>query len=71
MKKVSILLLVFLCMGAVLAGCTGVAEGPAERHRRFDQINEANWRQAVDDWDYFWLYDRNMRMTWYHPRIGH
>ncbi|MFP4105771.1 MAG: hypothetical protein ACLFVU_06720 [Phycisphaerae bacterium] len=65
-----------LLMGFVLAlvglsaGCSGMVDTPAERERRFSQINELNQRMIVDDWDYLWLQDRNSRLNEWHVHVG-
>ncbi len=67
MKKLLIVLV--LCLGAFLGGC-GLVDSSSDRGRRYDQINKMQWRMAVDDWDYFWLYERNTYLTEYHPHVG-
>ena len=71
MKHTIVWLLLLACLaGFYVSGCQGTAYSYDERELRFRMINEYNMRQFVDDWDYFWLYDRNVRGTQWHPRIG-
>jgi len=70
MKKIAVLLLLCVCLGSVLAGCSGMVDGPGDRWRRHSQITDDHARQFVDDWDYLMLYDHNSRLSEYHTRIG-
>ena len=70
MNKISILLALCVLAGIVMSGCSGVADSGTDRWSRHQQIREIERRQAVDDWDYFWLLDRSSHMTYYHPRVG-
>jgi hypothetical protein len=70
-KTVLWLVLIALCVSPlVLAGCDGTVYSYEERMRRGRMIREYNFRQAVDDWDQFWLQDRNLRGSQWHPRVG-
>ena len=71
MRRICLLIVLCACFTALLAGCSGVADSGAERYSRAKQINDLQMRMLVDDWDYFWLYDRNTYLTKYHPRVGH
>ena len=43
----------------------GMVQTNVERRRRVDAINDMLERELQDDWDWFWLYDRNSRLsTW-------
>jgi hypothetical protein len=53
-----------------MIGCDGTVYTYEERQLRNRMIFDYNTRQAVDDWDYFWLMDRNLRGTQWHPRVG-
>ncbi len=68
MKKLLIVLVVL--SGVLLGGCGLTGGTYNERLRRDQQINDFQARQLVDDWDYFWLYERNSHLTEYHPRVG-
>ena len=64
------LLLLVLCLGAFLAGC-GLVTSEEEHNQQIKGITDLQARQMVDDWDYIWLYERNSRMTYWHPRLGY
>jgi len=67
MKRLLIVLMLFL--GCATTGC-GLMDTPSQRHRRIIQAHNFQWRMLVDDWDNFWLCERNSRLTEYHPRVG-
>jgi len=47
-------------------GCEGVVKNFDERMNTYGQVLDMDTRQMVDDWDYFWLADRQYRLTrWY------
>ena len=68
MKK---LLIVFvLILGTLtITGCT-VTETAVMRERRLDQITDLQFRMLIEDWDYFWLYDRNTATTPWNTWVG-
>lgn len=71
MKKFFLILL--LVIGPVLAGCgnnSGMVASPEERNRRLSAIYDTDERQLVDDWDEFWLFDQNLKLTEWHVFIG-
>ena len=71
MKKTILLLL--LVLGPVLAGCSknsGMVASPAERNRRLSAIYDIDERQLVDDWDEFWLFDQNLKLSEWHVFVG-
>lgn len=71
MKKFFLLLL--LVIGPALAGCgnnSGMVESSEERNRRLTAVSDINERQLVDDWDEFWLYDQNLKLTEWHVFVG-
>lgn len=70
MKKTIIALFLSLFLGALLAGCSGVADSGSDRGRRHKRIIDSNMRQSIDDWDYIMLLDRNSRLTDYNTRIS-
>jgi len=63
-------MLLIVVLGPLLAGCEGMVDSRPQREMRYRQITEFNARGFVDDWDEFWLYDRNSRTTPWHPRVG-
>jgi hypothetical protein len=49
-----------------LAGCHGMVKTYDDRMNMYSQVLETDARQLVDDWDTFWLADRQYRLTeWY------
>jgi hypothetical protein len=72
---VAIILIALLCTLAVLfSGCgqptqpgkvVGVADTSAERQARIKDVRNIGWRQFVDDWDAFWLQDKDTRLSEY------
>ena len=70
MKKISALLRVCACLRGVI-GCQGETSTWSERQDRYDRIVEDDFKQFADDWDYFWLMDKNSRLNeWAGNRIG-
>ncbi len=61
------LLVALLLLVGVLSGCGLVSTYP-ERERRYGAITNLNLREAVDDWDYFWLADRPSYLTYWNLR---
>jgi len=43
----------------------GVADTNSERQQRLKDAHNIRWRQFVDDWDAFWLNDKDMRLSEY------
>jgi hypothetical protein len=43
----------------------GVADTKAERQNRIKEVRNIGWRQFVDDWDAFWLQDKDARLSEY------
>ncbi len=70
MKKISLLLALCVLAGVMLSGCSGTVASGTERWRRYEQIRDINTRQLVDDWDYFWLYERSPMTTPWHVWVG-
>lgn len=71
MKKFFLLLL--LMFATVFAGCSnnsGMVDSAAERNRRLSAIVDTDERQFVDDWDEFWLFDQNIKLSEWHVFIG-
>ncbi len=68
MKK--LLLLAVVLGSMLLGGCGTLVLTPEERARQHRLITDLQSRMVVDDWDYIWLYEKNSRLTRYHPRVG-
>lgn len=71
----AIILIVLLCAVAIFSsGCAkpgtvvGVADTNAERQDRMKEVKNIGWRQLVDDWDTFWLQDKDVRLSEYPVR---
>ncbi len=66
-----LLVLIVLLAGCFLtSGCATLVENPQARKRRLSQITELQMKMLVEDWDYFWLYERNAGTTQWHPWVG-
>jgi hypothetical protein len=64
-----IVLLALLSGCALLStGCATPAYSAKERDARISRIHRYEARQAVDDWDVFWLEDRPSHLTVWHVR---
>jgi hypothetical protein len=50
-------------------GCPTLVDTPEERNRRLALITDINFKEAVDDWDFIWLYDRPSYLTYWNPRL--
>lgn len=49
-----------------LTGCNGMVKTYDDRLSMYSQVLDTDARQLVDDWDTFWLADRQYRLTeWY------
>lgn len=66
MKKFLMALVMFV---GLLSGCT-VTETAEEHARRQNVQLEIQLREMVEDFDYVWLFERESRMTMWHPRVG-
>jgi hypothetical protein len=51
-----------------MTGCSTPAYSPAERSKMISRTWNYEGRQAVDDWDEFWLLRPPSRMTIWHVR---
>ena len=70
MKRLVLLAFVMVILASILiTGCT-VVENKETRHRRGKLITDLQFRMLVEDWDYFWLYERNSALTQWHPWVG-
>jgi len=70
MKKILLLLAVLVCVTTLMSGCEGMADSYSDRMRRYKHIDDLQTRMLVDDWDYFWLYERNTYLSEWYPRVG-
>lgn len=68
MKKLCILAV--LCLSFLFVGCT-LVDSPSQRTRMHSLAFDLQSRAMVQDWDYFWLMERNTYMTQWHPRVGY
>jgi PAS domain-containing protein len=50
-------------------GCPSLVDTPQERNRHLALITDVNLKEAVDDWDFLWLYDRESHITYWNPRL--
>ncbi|MDY6912848.1 MAG: hypothetical protein SVT52_00080 [Planctomycetota bacterium] len=67
----TLLMVIVLAVGSLLvAGCT-LMDTAEQRNRRVGQTADFQNRMLVEDWDYFWLFERNSRLTQWHPRTGY
>lgn len=49
-----------------LSGCNGMVKTYEERENTYSEVLDADARQFADDFDTFWLADRQYRLTqWY------
>lgn len=69
MKKFLLSLVLFTGLLVGLTGCT-VVETPEEHSRRLGVQLEIQMREIVEDFDYVWLFERESRLTMWHPRVG-
>jgi len=53
---------------SLLTGCSGVVKTPGERNNTLLRVMDMDARQLADDWDSFWLIDRQYRLTRWHTR---
>jgi hypothetical protein len=51
-----------------VAGCNGVVKNYDQRMNTYGQVLDMDTRQLVDDWDKFWLADRQYRLTRWQTR---
>jgi len=65
------LIVLVLAAGMLLAsGCVTTNETADVRDLRLEQISDLQMRMLVEDWDYFWLFERNAGTTQWHPWVG-
>lgn len=70
MKKLLTALVLFTCVaGCMLPGCTSV-ETTEEHVGRLAIQSDLQFRLLVDDFDSFWMFDRNCRLTRWPNRVG-
>lgn len=58
-----LLLVASLCLLGFSTGCAGVVKSPDDRANTYSHVLEMDMRQLADDWDGFWLADRQYRLT--------
>ncbi|MFW6061922.1 MAG: hypothetical protein ACOC93_03855 [Planctomycetota bacterium] len=68
MKK--LLILAVLGLALLQPGCT-LTDSFDERMQRVDNIHYLQSRMLVDEWDYFWLYERASRLTPWRITVGY
>ncbi len=64
------LLIALVLLSGTLIGCT-VGETPREHAQRHMLQADVQMRTMVEDWDYFWLAERNSRLTRWYTRLGY
>ena len=71
MRRIALMMILLaLTASFMLGGCATLVETPEERHRRIMHITDLQMKMLVEDWDYFWLYERSSGMTQWHPWAG-
>jgi len=76
MKKLLVLIvLLWIGLGMTAGGCASkqpftVAETADEVQRRDARITNLQLRMLLEDWDYFWLYDRSVQLSRWHTWVG-
>jgi len=72
MSKTVITLLLVLLAVAFVTGChRNTVETKAERSFRTSHGWELDRRMLADDWEDFWLIDKNSTLSPYHQRLGY
>jgi len=72
MKKVSITLLLVMLAVTFVSGCArSTPETSLERNFRITQSWKLDNRMFVDDWDDFWMIDKNSQLSPFHQRLGY
>lgn len=77
MKKV--LAMMILSLAGVFVGCDdsqsnsflfpdGTIDTSVQREKRIKNVWKINMQELADDWDWFWMQDRECRLTDNHPR---
>jgi hypothetical protein len=67
MKLIALLALLSGCM-FLSTGCATPAYSAKERDNLIDRSQRYEFRQAVDDWDEFWMLRPPSRLTTWHVR---
>ena len=74
MKMLMFVLAVSFLATMFLGGCSfdhdGTAETAMQKRLKHKQIHYWNMRQFHDEWEMFWLRDKNLRGSRYPVRIG-
>jgi hypothetical protein len=68
MRKFLIAAVLFAC--SMVVGCTSV-ETADQHSRRLGLTSDLQFRAAVEDFDMFWLSDRNTRLSMWNTRVGY
>ncbi len=53
---------------ALASGCATVSKTPQETLATYESVIELDLRQLSDDWNSWWLLDRQCRLTKWHVR---
>jgi hypothetical protein len=70
MKKFA--LVVVLLAGTLMVGCAPtLTESAPERSRRIALQSDIQMKMLVEDWDCFWLMDKNSTLSQWHPYVGY
>lgn len=71
MRRVSVLIILLALTASIfLSGCSTLVETPEARNRRYKQITNLQMKMLVEDWDYFWMYERSSSASQWHPWVG-
>jgi hypothetical protein len=63
------IVLTLAAMGLALclsSGCSGMVKTPEDRANTYSEVADTDARQLTDDWDLFWLADRQYRLSKWH-----
>lgn len=70
MRKFLIAAVLFAC--GMFVGCAPTSVETGEQHaQRLNLTADLQFRTAVEDWDMFWLSDRNCRLSMWNTRVGY
>ncbi len=70
MKKLLVLLVLFVAVSVFMGGCTTMSETAHQREIRYKLVSDLQTKSFVEDWDTIWFADRSMGLTRYHPKVG-
>jgi uncharacterized lipoprotein len=72
MRKTFITLILVLLAVVFVSGCSrNTPETRAERDFRVSHGWELDKRMFMDDWEDFWLIDKNSQLSQFHQRLGY